>query len=84
MLPRLGPSYGRTVSVVNNDLVGALRRMDRRIAANNIRKSYHSQKFHERPGLKRKRLASARWRARFQKAFQATVATVKHLKKQGW
>ncbi|KAK8159811.1 hypothetical protein IWX90DRAFT_441381 [Phyllosticta citrichinensis] len=83
-LPRLGPSYGRTVAVYENDLPGALRRMDMRVNSNGIRKAYHSQKFHERPGLKRKRLASARWRNRFMHGFRATVQTVKHLKRQGW
>lgn len=83
-LPRLGPSYGRTVAVYDGDLPGALRRMDIRVATNGIRKAFHSQKFHERPGLKRKRLASARWRVRFREGFKATVQTVKHLKKQGW
>ncbi|KAK7539753.1 mitochondrial 37S ribosomal protein bS21m [Phyllosticta citribraziliensis] len=83
-LPRLGPSYGRTVAVYDTDLPGALRRMDMRVNSNGIRKAYHSQKFHERPGLKRKRLASARWRNRFMQGFKATVQTVKHLKRQGW
>ncbi|KAK8223724.1 hypothetical protein HDK90DRAFT_498796 [Phyllosticta capitalensis] len=83
-LPRLGPAYGRTVPIENNDLVGALRRMDVRVNTNGIRKAYHAQRFHERPGLKRKRLASARWRNRFMQGFKAMVQTVKHLKRQGW
>lgn len=49
-----------------------------------IKGLWHRQRFHERPGLKRKRLRMERWRTRFKKGFQATATRVNELKKQGW
>ena len=42
------------------------------------------QRFHERGGLKRKRLRRERWRRRFMEGFKGTVGRVKGLRNQGW
>lgn len=55
-----------------------------RLSQNSVRKDAQRQRFHERPGLRRKRLKSERWRKRFKEAFKGTVAKVVALKRQGW
>ncbi|PHH76825.1 hypothetical protein CDD82_3787 [Ophiocordyceps australis] len=42
------------------------------------------QKFHERPGVKRRRLRTARWTKKFKRGFVAAVERVQELKNQGW
>ncbi|KAK1960743.1 hypothetical protein LY78DRAFT_332067 [Colletotrichum sublineola] len=82
---RTRPPTGRTVHVTNNtDLARALKQLDFQCRKNKIRRLAQLQKFHERPGKKRKRLNSERWRARFKDAFKATVHRVQELKNQGW
>ncbi|ROT42979.1 hypothetical protein SODALDRAFT_327141 [Sodiomyces alkalinus F11] len=82
---RLKPVLGRTVKVTNNmDMAGALKQLDRVCKANRLYRYTQMQRFHERPGLKRKRLKSERWRARFKVGFVAAVKRVQELKKQGW
>lgn len=82
---RLTPTTGRTVHITPNlDLARGLQLLDQSIRRNKIRATSNSQRFHERPGLKRKRLKSIRWRKRFLLGFKATVNRVKQLKKQGW
>jgi ribosomal protein S21 len=82
---RLNPTTGRTVSVGGNVDVGrAFRLLETSCARNKVRTEFNYQRFHERPGLKRKRLHSKRWRVRFMEGFRATVGRVKHLKSQGW
>lgn len=66
------------------DVARAFRVLGARLAQNNVRKDFQRQRFHERPGLKRKRLKSERWRKRFKEAFQGTVQRVVGLKRQGW
>lgn len=85
--PRLNPSYGRTVVLDNKkgrDIMRGLMMLNSMLGRNKVRSNMHSQKFHERPGLKRKRLKSERWRRRFTVAFQATCTRVTELKKKGW
>ncbi|KAG6055390.1 hypothetical protein E4U17_003005 [Claviceps sp. LM77 group G4] len=62
----------------------AVRLLDRLCREQKIREKYHSQKFYERKGDKRKRLSSLRWRARFKAGFKAVVSRVVELKRQGW
>ncbi|KAG6006839.1 hypothetical protein E4U21_006646 [Claviceps maximensis] len=62
----------------------AIRVLDRLCRDQKIKNKYHSQKFHERKGLKKKRLTSQRWRARFKTGFKAAVNRVLELKRQGW
>jgi ribosomal protein S21 len=88
---RAKPVTGRTVFVKDHITktsgptpMVALRILNRIVREDQVKNKYHSQKFHERKGLKRKRLASQRWRARFKHGFKATVNRVIELKKQGW
>jgi hypothetical protein len=82
---RLTPSTGRTVYVTPQIDVGrSFKLMEQLVGRNKIRSQFNYQRFHERPGLKRKRLKSLRWRKRFMAGFKAAVNRVKQLKKQGW
>ncbi|KAK3398312.1 hypothetical protein B0T20DRAFT_205418 [Sordaria brevicollis] len=82
---RLRPSTGRTFYVSGQtDFATALRNLSRACAQNNVKRDVRMQKFHERPGLKRKRLRSERWRARFKIGFKAAVNRTFELKNQGW
>ncbi|RDL38890.1 uncharacterized protein BP5553_03230 [Venustampulla echinocandica] len=82
---RLNPSTGRSVSVgADVDVGRAFRMVDISCAQNRVRHESLKQRFHERGGLKRKRLRRDRWRKRFKEGFTATVARVNQLKRQGW
>lgn len=84
---KLNSTTGRIIPVDQDrgiDAATAFRRLAMRLAQNNVRKDAQRQRFYERPGLKRKRLKSERWRKRFKEAFQGTVAKVVGLKRQGW
>jgi len=84
---KLGPSVGRTVAIEPNkgvDLGRGFRMLEMLCARNKVRTEFKRQRFHERPGLKRKRLKSERWRRRFREGFKAVVQRVERLKKQGW
>lgn len=84
---RLTPAIGRTVDIVSEkgiDLATGLRRLARKLNDNNLRRQLVQQRHHERPGLRRKRLKSERWRKRFLKGFLATIEQVRHMRKQGW
>ncbi|KAL5596710.1 hypothetical protein BROUX41_006598 [Berkeleyomyces rouxiae] len=82
---RLAPSTGRTVHLTpNTDAGSALRILNTRVRQNGLPKLVRLQRAHERPGLKRKRLKSERWRARFRESFLSTVSRVQELTKQGW
>lgn len=85
--PRLNPSYGRTITLdpkKGRDIARGLMMFNSMMARNKVKTDVRTQRFHERPGLKRKRLKSERWRARFKKAFEQTCARVTELKKKGW
>ena len=82
---RLNPAAGRTVYITTRiDLTKGIRSVDRLCASNRVRQDFTAQRYHERPGLKRKRLRRERWRKNFKASFKATVARVTELKKQGW
>ncbi|EXF81645.1 hypothetical protein CFIO01_03849 [Colletotrichum fioriniae PJ7] len=82
---RTRPQTGRTVHLTSKtDLAKALKLLDFNCRKNKIKRQFQLQKFHERPGKKRKRQKSERWRARFKEGFKATVARVMELKNQGW
>lgn len=51
---------------------------------NRVAADFQKQRFHERPGLKKKRLAMLSWRRKFRTGMQATVKRVKTLSAQGW
>lgn len=81
----LRPSTGRTVEKYGNvDVARAFQLLDIACNKNNVSRDVFRQRYHERPGLKRKRLASERWRKIFRQGFKATVARVSELRKQGW
>jgi len=82
---RLSPKTGRTIELgAGLDVGRGFRLLEQSCARNKVRNDFTKQRFHERGGLKRKRLVRERWRKRFMLGFKATVARVKELKKQGW
>ncbi len=82
---RLVPRLGRTVHVSKNvDVARSFKLLAIQVAQNRIRQDFQSQRYHERPGLKRKRLKSERWQRRFKRGFKETVRRVKELTGQGW
>ena len=82
---RIDPYMGRSVPVKPGyTLAAAIRRLDQKLQANRIRADMFKQRFHERPGLKRKRLKSERWRKRFKEGFVAMVQQVKEMRDKGW
>lgn len=81
---KLGPPVGRTVDVLAGNPARALKMLSRQLRANHIKREMVAQKFHERPGLKRKRIAKMTWRTSFKHAFIGTVAEIKRMKRQGW
>ncbi|KAI9800809.1 MAG: hypothetical protein M1825_003592 [Sarcosagium campestre] len=84
---RLSPSVGRSVPIDSNtglDLGRGLNLLNIRCAQNGIRGDANRQRFHERPGLKRKRLRSERWRRKFLKGFKEAVWKVQDMKRKGW
>ncbi|KFH42393.1 hypothetical protein ACRE_068680 [Hapsidospora chrysogenum ATCC 11550] len=62
----------------------AFRMLNQVVSESRIKSLVMRQRFHERPGLKRKRLKMQRWRRRFKDGFKATAERVLELKKQGW
>ncbi|KAI9775876.1 MAG: hypothetical protein M1839_000750 [Geoglossum umbratile] len=84
---RLNPSAGRSVAVNKNrgiDFARALRNLELLCRRNSVRTDFMRQRFHERPGLKRKRLKSMRWRRNFMKGFKGMVSKVDEMRKKGW
>jgi len=82
-VPRIGPSAGRSVAVQGADVSLALTRLRAIVQANRVRQDMHRQRFHERPGLKRKRLRRERHRRRFKEAFKRMVGVVLEMKNRG-
>ncbi len=84
---RLGPSVGRSVAIEPNrgvDLPRGIKSLEMMCARNQVRGDFMRQRFHERPGLKRKRLRSVRWRKRFREGFRAMVGKVEDMRRRGW
>jgi small subunit ribosomal protein MRP21 len=82
---RLVPRTGRTVYVRSNvDVARSFKLLAVQVAQNGLRRDFYQQRFHERPGLKRKRLKSERWQKRFKRGFKATISRVRELTAQGW
>lgn len=84
---RLSPATGRTIAVNKErgmDVGKAIRSLEMLVARNGVKRDFNKQRFHERGGLKRKRLKSERWRKRFKENFQGTVARVQALTRKGW
>lgn len=82
---RLRPVLGRSVKVGDRtDFARGLLILHTKVMSNSVARDASRQRFHERPGLKRKRLKSERWRRRFKEGFKATCERVKELALQGW
>jgi small subunit ribosomal protein MRP21 len=82
---RCVPRTGRTIHVSKGaDVARSIKLLNMQCAANRVRQDVQTQRFHERPGLKRKRLKSERWQRRFKKGFKATCKRVDELRRQGW
>lgn len=85
--PRLNPTYGRTVDLDasrGRDIVRGIGMLGSLMARNKVKQDFNKQRFHERGGLKRKRLNSERWRARFKQGFRDVTGRVIELTKKGW
>lgn len=86
-LVKLNPTVGRTIKVDMNrgmDIGRAFRTLEINCARNKVRQDFNRQRFHERPGLKRKRLKGERWRKNFKAGFKEVVKMVVRMKRQGW
>lgn len=82
---RCVPASGRTVHVAGSVTPAkALQLLSMRCTKNRLPAIANRQRFHERNGLKRKRLRMQRWRARFKTGFHHAVTRVQSLAKQGW
>ena len=81
---RSRPSLGRSVDVTPAGVARAFQVLSYELKDNAVRSDQRMQRFHERPGLKRKRLKSERWRKRFRTAFKATLKKVHEMRKKGW
>jgi hypothetical protein len=82
---RCVPRTGRTIFVSRAaDVVRSFKVLDRQCIANRVRADSFTQRYHERPGLKRKRLKRENWRKKFMNSFRATCKRVEDLRRQGW
>lgn len=82
----MNASTGRSIPLNDRgrDIVRGLSILGALLARNGVKRDFNKQKFHERPGLKRKRLKSERWRKNFKKGFQQVVSRVSKLTAKGW
>lgn len=69
---------------MGTDFGKALRNLEILCAVNGVRKDQQRQRYHERPGMKRKRLERERWRKFFKEGFRAAVGRVKEMRRKGW
>lgn len=81
---RMVPRTGRTQHVKGGDLARAFQLLSSDITRNQVAREASKQRFHERPGLKRKRVASERWQRKFKGGFKGTLRRVSALVSQGW
>ena len=85
--PRLNPTYGRSVELDasrGRDIVRGIGMLGSLVARNKIKRDFQTQRYHERGGLKRKRLNSERWRRRFNLGFKHITGRVIELTRKGW
>ncbi|KFZ03334.1 hypothetical protein V502_11032 [Pseudogymnoascus sp. VKM F-4520 (FW-2644)] len=81
---RLNARTGRSVVVAGGvDIGRSFNLLGMSCARNKVRADFNRQRFHERGGMKRKRLKRERWQKRFMNGFRATVSRVKEMKRQG-
>lgn len=80
-------TVGRTIEVDASrgiDFGRALGNLGILCATNKVKQDFQRQRFHERPGMKRKRLKRERWRKLFKEGFRATVTRVQEMRRKGW
>ncbi|KAL5117126.1 hypothetical protein ACEQ8H_004951 [Pleosporales sp. CAS-2024a] len=85
--PRLTPTYGRRVELDplrGRDLIRGIGMLGGLMQRNRVKSDTIKQRFHERPGLRRKRLNSERWRKRFKIGFKTITKRVTELTAKGW
>ncbi|MCJ1268340.1 hypothetical protein MMC22_008228 [Lobaria immixta] len=79
------PSLGRTIEIDSRVDIGvALDKLKKFVQVNKIRRDLQVQRFHERPGVRRKRLQRERWRERFRENFHQAVEKIKAMRRMGW
>jgi hypothetical protein len=71
-------------SLGSNAMTMALRKMKRLVHESEVRRKLFQERYHERPGLKRKRLKMVRWRKRFAGDFKKICQRANKLAGQGW
>ncbi|OBT76455.1 hypothetical protein VF21_04005 [Pseudogymnoascus sp. 05NY08] len=82
---RLNARTGRSVVVAGGvDIGRSFNLLGMACARNKVKLDFNRQRFHERGGLKRKRLKRERWARRFMAGFKGTIARIKEMKRQGW
>ena len=82
---RRKPETGKMIAVRGTlDLGGAMAVLGAQVAQNKLRETVRFQLEHERPGKKRKRLRSDRWKKCFSEGFKAAVLRANQLSKMGW
>lgn len=88
---RAATATGRTVFVKNftgpnaaSSAPVAINILNKLVQQQGVRAKFNYQRFHERRGMKKKRLKMVRWRKQFKAGFRATVKRVMELKRQGW
>ncbi|KAF9532956.1 hypothetical protein CPB83DRAFT_846669 [Crepidotus variabilis] len=75
---------GRTVEIkTNGDLATAYRQLDGILARNKVRWTLKMTERHEKPGVKRRRLSSERWRKRFANEVRKKVQLVMKIRDRG-
>lgn len=82
IIPKMGPTAGRSV-LVTGDVAQAFSRLGFIVRQNKVKSDSFMQRFHERPGLKRKRLKSQRHRKRFKEGFKKMVSIVQDMRRKG-
>ncbi|OBT66218.1 hypothetical protein VE03_04314 [Pseudogymnoascus sp. 23342-1-I1] len=82
---RLNARTGRSVVVAGGvDIGRSFNLLGMSCSRNKVKQDFNRQRFHERGGMKRKRLKRERWQRRFMAGFKATISRVKEMKRQGW
>ena len=79
------PRSGRTIHVSPKMTPArAMTSVGQLVNLERIRQTSAAQRFHERRGLRVKRLRSERWARKFKQGFVGTVKRVQELARQGW
>ncbi|MCJ1429015.1 hypothetical protein MMC29_006928 [Sticta canariensis] len=79
------PSLGRAIEIQSRtDLARSFFQLNKLVRQNKVKHYQKMQRFHERPGVRRKRLQRERWRARFKDNFHNAVEKIKTMKRMGW